>query len=119
MLEKVTATRDFDAAIIQFGASPDPDHYTIFHSQGGFWLMQYTNDRVDELLERGRAVLEPEERKKFYDEYQEITSKELPVIFLWHSLRTTMLNSRFQGMTSEPAGQMQLIHQVWDTEAGK
>jgi len=119
MLEKITATRDFDAAIIQFGASPDPDHYTIFHSQGGFWLMQYTNDRVDELLERGRAVLEPEERKKFYDEYQEITSKELPVIFLWHSLRTTMLNSRFQGMTSEPAGQMQLIHQVWDTEAGK
>ncbi|MFO8059344.1 MAG: ABC transporter substrate-binding protein [Bacillota bacterium] len=119
LLTKLTETRtDYDAVIVQFGASPDPDHHTIFHSEGGFWLCNYTNERVDELLEKGRSVLDPEERKVYYDEYAEITSRELPVIYTWHSLTTRVLSSRFEGMTAEPAGHMNVIHEVWDTQAG-
>lgn len=118
VLERLTDTREYEGCIVQFGASPDPDHHTIFHSEGGFWIGQYTNERTDYLLERGRAVLDPAERKVYYDEYQEITSYEQAVVFLWHSISANTVSSRFQGMTSEPAGQMPLIHLVWDTEAG-
>ncbi len=118
VLERLTETREYDACIVQFGASPDPDHYTIFHPEGGFWIGQYDNERVNELLEKGRSVIDPEEREVYYDEYQEITSYEQAVIFLYHSQNTSTVNQRFEGMKDgKPAGQMQLIHEVWDTEA--
>ena len=118
MLDAITVVRDnWDTFLVQFGASPDPDHHTIFHSQGGFRIGNYGNPRVDELLDKGRSVLDPAERKKYYDEYQAIAAEDVAVVFLWHSVSALVLNSRFQGMTSDPAGQLQLIHKVWDTQA--
>lgn len=120
MLDALTATRDnWDVTLIQFGASPDPDHHLIFHSKGGFSLGNYYNPRVDELLDAGRAVLDPAKRKMYYDEYQVIAAEDVAVLFLWHSISALVVNSRFKGMTSEPAGQLQLIYKVWDSQAGR
>ncbi len=118
LLERLVEAREYDACKVQFGASPDPDHYTIFHTQGGFWIGQYNNERVDYVLDRGRSVMDPAERKAYYDEYQEITSYEQAVVFLYHSQRNNTISARFRGMTSEPAGMLQLLHEVWDTQAG-
>lgn len=118
MLDALTKTRDnWDVTLVQFGASPDPDHHTIFHSKGGFDLGNYSNPRVDELLDQGRTVLDPKKRKAIYDEYQAIVAEDVAVVFLWHSISATVVNSRFKGMTSDPAGQLQLIHKVWDSQA--
>ncbi|MFO8060195.1 MAG: ABC transporter substrate-binding protein [Bacillota bacterium] len=120
ILSKMTETRtDYDAVIVGFGATPDPDHHYIFHSEGGFWIANYSNERVDEVLERGRSVVEPAQRKVYYDEYLEITSREQAVVFLWHNVATQTLNSRFRGMKDEPAGTSEYIHAVWDTLAGQ
>jgi len=120
MLDALTKTRDnWDVTLIQFGASPDPDHHTIFHSKGGFDLGNYSNPRVDELLEKGRTTIDPDQRKAIYDEYQKIVAEDVAVIFLWHSRHVNVCSSRFKGMTQEPFGQLQYIHRVWDTQAGK
>ncbi len=118
MLDALTKTRDnWDVTLVQFGASPEPDHHLIFHSTGGFALGNYSNPRVDELLEKGRTTLDPQQRKVYYDEYQKIVAEDVAVIFLWHSNHVNVCSSRFKGMKQEPAGQLQYIHQVWDTEA--
>ncbi len=119
LLERLTETREYDACIVSFGASPDPDHHYIFHTEGGFAMGQYSNERVDYALDRGRSVLDPDERKVYYDEYAEIISREQGVVFLWHGLQSSTVASRFRGMTSEPAGVLQLLHEVWDTQAGQ
>ncbi|MDP2858322.1 MAG: ABC transporter substrate-binding protein [Bacillota bacterium] len=118
LLDALTKTRDnWDTVVVQFGASPDPDHHTIFHSKGGFDLGNYSNPKVDEALDKGRVVLDPKQRKVYYDEYQKIAAEDVATVFLWHSVGVNLLSSRFKGMTNEPAGQAQIIHKVWDTKA--
>ena len=62
-------------------------------------------------------MLDPKQRKVLYDEYQKIAAEDVATVFLWHSVGVNLLNSRFKGMTNEPAGQGQIIHKVWDSQA--
>lgn len=52
--------------------------------KGVIWsnTQQYKNARVDELLDMAGKESDPEKRKALYKEFQEITSKELPVYWL-------------------------------------
>ncbi len=45
---------------------------------------RYSNKTLDKLLEKGRRVVGLEDRKKIYDEIQDMVGKELPYVFLWH-----------------------------------
>ncbi len=78
----------------------DPDHTFYWHSsqipddpQGsGGNLVAYFNefdyqDEIDELLERGTATVDQEERREIYFEIQELLHEELPVIYIyWENL---------------------------------
>lgn len=65
----------------------DPDYalFASFHSSmhgAGGNMSFYTNEKVDELLEKGRTSTDPEVRKEAYMEAQEIIWEEVPCIFL-------------------------------------
>jgi len=66
----------------------DPDAYIFFHSemtpdQGGNNRMFYENEEADELIEKGRQTLEPEERREVYADLFEVLTDDLPNIFLY------------------------------------
>jgi peptide/nickel transport system substrate-binding protein len=80
--------RDYEALIFVDPANVDPDPYDAWHSaaSGGLGgnLAQFSDARVDQLLEEGR-VSPYTVRAELYDEFQEIFAQEVPSIPLFVS----------------------------------
>ncbi|WP_078547764.1 ABC transporter substrate-binding protein [Litchfieldia alkalitelluris] len=77
---------------------PDPDYnlWYFVHSESkgpGFNLAFYENDRVDELLEKGRKSVDDSERDAAYKEIQDIMAEDVPYIFIAQkSIKAPMKN---------------------------
>lgn len=91
-------TGDYDARLGWWVIKPDPDLYDYFHSQGGLNQILYSNARVDELLERGRAVADEAERGAIYQELQVLLADEQPSIFLYYPTEVRASNARVKGL---------------------
>lgn len=80
-------TGEFEAVVLGWSLSLDPDQYSIWHSSqdgpGQFNFIGYNNPRVDTLLENGRKELKNEKRKQIYDEFSKIIYDEQPIIYLY------------------------------------
>ncbi|MDH5542697.1 MAG: peptide-binding protein [Nitrospinota bacterium] len=100
--------REFDATILGWSLSPDPDNYDIWHSsktkEAEFNFISYKNDEVDALLEKGRRSFDQEERKKAYYRIQEILAEEQPYCFLFNSESLPVVSARVKGITAYPTG---------------
>lgn len=100
--------RNFDAVILGWSLSPDPDQYDIWHSSKTrpkeFNFVSYANAEVDELLEKGRRTFDRAERKKHYDRLQEVLDAEQPYTFLYVADALPIVHKRFHGIEPAPAG---------------
>jgi len=98
----------FDALILGWTISPDPDLYDVWHSSkavpGGLNFVGYKNPELDELLERGRRILDQKRRKPIYDRIQEILHEDQPYCFLYVPMALPMVHARVQGIEPAPAG---------------
>ncbi|MCA1742785.1 MAG: peptide-binding protein [Desulfovibrionales bacterium] len=107
----------FDAVLLAWNTPQDPDMYNVWHSsqtvENGLNFIGYRNDRVDELLEKGRRSFDRDERKKAYDEIQEILHDEQPYLFLFVPKSLPVVHSRFKGIEPAPAGIMYNFRQWW------
>ena len=103
-------TGDFDAVILGWSLSLDPDQYNIWHSSqqkpGQFNFIGYTNKEVDNLLEQGRTELNIDKREKIYHTFSKILLDESPVIYLYAGYGLTAMSKRIKGIDSPvpPAG---------------
>ncbi len=86
-LDKFVKTRQFEAIILGWGLSRDPDCYDIWHSAktkpGEFNFISYSNFQVDRLLEEGRGVFAREKRAEIYRQVHSILYAEQPYLFLY------------------------------------
>lgn len=75
--------QNFDA-VLAFGTIPhDPDQYYFWHStQSNANLTNFQNERIDKLLEEGRQLVDHQERKNIYLDFQKYLLEESPAIFL-------------------------------------
>jgi peptide/nickel transport system substrate-binding protein len=80
----------------------EPDPFSTLHSDGGNNFAQYSNPRMDELIEMGTQIVDPEERKKIYDEIQEIFVEDVPVLYLQFDEWLIPFNNRIQGLPEDP-----------------
>jgi peptide/nickel transport system substrate-binding protein len=98
----------FEAVILGWSISPDPDQYDIWHSsktrEKELNFISYSNPEVDELLEKGRRTYDITERKKAYFRIQQILADELPYIFLYVPDATPIVHARFKGIKPSPIG---------------
>ncbi|MSQ81064.1 MAG: peptide-binding protein [Candidatus Methylopumilus sp.] len=103
-------TGDFDAVILGWSLSLDPDQYNIWHSSqqkpGQFNFIGYTNKEVDNLLEQGRTELNIDKREKIYHTFSKILLDESPVIYLYAGYGLMAISKRIKGIDSPapPAG---------------
>ena len=76
---------DFDSFVsLNAGSvSPDKQLYRTFHSQGSTNKFNFSNGKVDELLEKGRTTTGYQARKEIYNEIQRILVEESPFLFLY------------------------------------
>jgi len=100
--------RDFDAVILGWSLSPDPDQYSIWHSsQTGprqFNFLTYKNDTVDAALDTARRTFDRTVLKQQYDIMQEQIYKDVPMVFLFAPYSLPVMHKRFHGIKPAPAG---------------
>jgi len=105
----------FDAIILGWSMSRDPDLYDIWHSsktgKGEYNFIGYNNPEVDRLLVQGRRVFGVEERKKIYYRIHEILADEQPYAFLYVPDATPIVHKRFKGIEVAPLGIMYNFNQ--------
>jgi peptide/nickel transport system substrate-binding protein len=98
----------FEAVILGWSISLDPDQYDIWHSsktrEKELNFISYNNPEVDELLEKGRRTFDINERKKAYFRIQEILADEVPYIFLYVPDATLIVSARIKGISPSPIG---------------
>ncbi|WP_297213355.1 MULTISPECIES: peptide-binding protein [Thermodesulfovibrio] len=106
-LELVTK-RQFQAVLLGWSLSRDPDLYDIFHSSktrpGEFNFVGYTNPEVDRLIEKARETLNKEERKKLYWKVHSLITEDQPYTFLYVPDAIIAVNKRIKGIEPAPAG---------------
>ena len=102
--------RTFDAIILGWSMSRDPDLYDIWHSsktkKGEYNFIGYKNPEVDRLLVQGRRIFDMEKRKKIYYRIHEILADEQPYAFLYVPDATPIVHKRFKGIEVAPLGIM-------------
>lgn len=77
---------DYDFLVVgTAGDVADPDFLSDYYQSGEIRLNNapgYANPEVDELLAKGRATVDPAERKAIYARLQEIVLDESPLVYL-------------------------------------
>ncbi|MCE7988676.1 MAG: ABC transporter substrate-binding protein [Caldilinea sp. CFX5] len=91
---------DMDASLYNwtFGDALDPDASNTLGTGGGNNFTNFSNARVDELLDLGLKTVNMEERRQYYHEIQDIVAEEVPFLFLqwdqwlnvWHPRVTNL-----------------------------
>jgi peptide/nickel transport system substrate-binding protein len=100
--------KNFDAVILGWSLSRDPDQYSIWHSsqikEGQYNFVSYSNPEVDRLLVEGRRTFDMEKRKKIYHKIHTILAEEQPYTFLYVADALPVVHKRFHGIEVAPAG---------------
>ena len=100
--------RKFDAVILGWNITPDPDQFDIWHSSktGPKELnhVGFANREVDRLLDEGRSTFDLEKRRKAYFRIQEVLAEEQPYVFLYVPEALPVVHNRFRGIEPAPAG---------------
>jgi len=107
-IENFINNRNFDAVILGWSLSPDPDQFTIWHSsQTGarqFNFLSYNNAKVDAALDSARRTFDRQQRKIEYDIMQQEIYNDVPMVFLFSPYALPVMHKRFYGIKPAPAG---------------
>ncbi len=108
LLHQFIDKKRFEAVIMGWALSRDPDIYDIWHSsktkEGEFNFISYNNPEVDRLLLKGRTTLDKEKRKRIYHRIHEILHEDQPTVFLYVPDALPVLHRRFKGIEPSPLG---------------
>ncbi|MDI6801913.1 MAG: peptide-binding protein [Thermodesulfovibrionales bacterium] len=108
LLHEFIDKKRFEAIIMGWALSRDPDLYDIWHSsktkEREFNFISYKNEEVDRLLIQGRQTFNMEKRKKIYHRIHEILAEEQPYTFLYVPDALPVLHKRFKGVEKAPLG---------------
>lgn len=108
MLHEFIDKKRFEAIIMGWALSRDPDIYDIWHSsktkEGEFNFISFSNEEVDGLLLEGRRTFDIKKRKQIYNRIHSILSEEQPVTFLFVPDALPVLHKRFKGVEKAPLG---------------
>jgi peptide/nickel transport system substrate-binding protein len=99
---------NFEAVMLGWTISPDPDLFDIWHSSKTgpkeLNFIGYKNPEVDRLLEEGRSTFDLGKRRRSYFRLQEILAEDQPYTFLYVPDALPVVSARFRGIEPAPAG---------------
>ncbi|MDA8157550.1 MAG: peptide-binding protein [Actinomycetota bacterium] len=107
-LHQYVDKKRFDAVLLGWELSPDPDLYDIFYSKktkpGEFNFLSYGNPEVDKLLIEGRSTFNMKKRQADYHRIHALLANDQPCCFLYVADALPVLNKRFKGVKEAPIG---------------
>ncbi|MBN1527193.1 MAG: peptide-binding protein [Candidatus Omnitrophica bacterium] len=108
MINEFIDKRRFEAVLMGWFLSRDPDCYDIWHSsktrEGEFNFAGYKNPEVDRLLEEGRRTFDQAKRAETYHKIHKLIYEEQPYLFLYSGEALPIVNKRFRGIEVSPIG---------------
>ncbi|MDA8326131.1 MAG: peptide-binding protein, partial [Nitrospiraceae bacterium] len=108
MLHDFVDKKRFEAVLMGWSLSRDPDLYQIFDSsqtkEGEFNFISYKDPQADRLLEEGRSTLDLRKRKAIYHKLHAIFAWDQPYTFLYVPDALPVLSRRFKGVHEAPIG---------------
>ena len=99
--------------------APDPNGFITFQADPegfskSYWT-HFTDDRVTELMHRGRAIPDGEEREAVYLEIQRILAEQVPYIPLFHPANLKATAAGVHGFAVLPNGSVR-FEEAWFAE---
>jgi len=126
LVGKLTGSLDWDAIIMGLtGSSLEPNNgANVWYSYGSLHMFNLRQGkdainqvglfpwekRLDELFAKGATTLGFENRKKIYDEYQQIAYDYQPFIYLYTPLNIYAIRNKFKNLSPTPLGGV--IHNI-------
>lgn len=106
---------DFDSFISLNSGSIDPDiqFNRTFHTGGSTNVFLYSNQKVDELLDRGRSEADIHARRDIYNDLQKILVKESPIIFIYSPNTIFATNNSVEGFKSLANESLIFLRETW------
>jgi peptide/nickel transport system substrate-binding protein len=82
MWERYTASKH-QMFLYWWDDAPEPDRYmySLFHSASRPYY--YKNPKADELLEKGRTIMDPKKRAEVYNDLDKVLYDDAPYLFLY------------------------------------
>lgn len=95
--------RDYDALLFGQVVGYYPDPYAFWHSSQradpGLNIANYSNVKVDQLLEEARSTTDPVKQEALYDSFIKILSDDVPAIFLYRPVYVYAIPQTIRGVS--------------------
>jgi peptide/nickel transport system substrate-binding protein len=98
---RLTKTFDFQAFLVGFQWNVDPDQQTMWDSKQhgpGFNLYNYSNPKVDDLLDKALHTLDKAQRTQFYVEAQNLIMADAPALITDFPKTLAGVNTRVKNL---------------------
>lgn len=92
-------SRNFDLALVGVNLSEIPDISAILRSGGSLNLNRYSNEEMDEMIERAQALTDETELKKAYSDIQLTVVDRLPILGLLFRTGTVLSTRNLGGLS--------------------
>lgn len=105
-LHKYVDQKQFEALILGWNLSADPDPYPMWHSADNsqYNFVSYKNPVVDQLLDEGRHTFDTEQRKRTYHRMHQVIADDVPYVFLVYPERLPVVHKKIMGVELAKAG---------------
>jgi len=109
-LRDKTAKGQFQAHIIGSSGRVDPDLNISQDFECGQPnnVGKYCNPEIDKLFKEGRSIVDPDQRKKIYDQAISIVMKDAPAIYIYNPAPTYAMKAAIEGFQAYPDGIIRL-----------
>lgn len=100
---------DFDSALSENGAGPDPHHTYIryFQSEASFQnVAGFTSPDLDDLIQQGQTTTDQEARVAIYQEISQTLLDESPWVWLFRGTRNQIVGPGLDGFVSHSTGSL-------------
>lgn len=102
------ASHDYQLALVAFDMGPDPDQYTLWHSDPSPGQLNFSSpelprqDLIDKDLQDGRSLTDRGQRAAAYADFQSLMVQAAPAAFLFSPTYDYVLNKRIRGVQINP-----------------
>lgn len=96
---------------------PDPDGflYPYFHSKGNLNPGNYSNPKVDSLLDQARTISDQSQRVTLYHDIQKILLQDCPTFFWYTKYNIEATGGKLHGYAQSFTGRRYLLYKAWLT----
>lgn len=134
LVNKLVSTCDWDMVIMGLTGSPlEPNGgKNVWLSDGRLHMFNMRSPKegkaailpwekeLDEMFTKGALATKFEDRKVYYDKYQEIVYNQKPMIYIYSPIRTVAIRNRFKNIyPSSLGGITHNIEEIYTKESGK